>query len=222
MSTIDVTDLDPDTRGWRRYLPPTPWFATIAIAASIALGVLGGLTGSLPWWLTWVGNLAALWLFASFIAGAAGRGTWAGLARGVVALWATVAVFYLLRSLSADDSGTVAQVLAVNSARLIIAVPAGALFGYLGALWRRGRTDFTAGAVGVLCAALAGESVYTIITIIGHGWGMALALPHVLETLLAAWLPLVLLQSWRRRGIAYGIAAAGLVGAVAGLLVIGV
>lgn len=220
MSTIDVTDLDPDTRGWRRYLPPTPWFATIAITASIALGVVGGLTGSLPWWLTWVGNLAAVWLFASFIAGAAGRGTWAGLARGVVALWATVAVFYLLRSMAADDSDAAGRLLAVNSARLIIAVPAGALFGYLGALWRRGRTDFTAGAVGVLCAALAGESVYAVLA--AWDWGIALVLLHCLEMVLAAWLPLVLLQSWRRRGIAYGIAVAGLVGAVAGLLIVGV
>lgn len=220
MSTIDVTDLDPDTRGWRRYLPPTPWFATIAIAASIALGVLGGLTGSLPWWLTWVGNLAAVWLFASFIAGAAGRGTWAGLARGVVALWVTVAVFYLLRSMAADDSDAVSRMLAVYSERLIIAVPAGALFGYLGALWRRGRTDFTAGAVGVLCAALAGESVYAVLA--AWDWGIALVLLHCLEMLLAAWLPLVLLQSWRRRGIAYGIAVAGLVGSMAGLLIVGV
>jgi len=218
MSTIDVTDLDPDTRGWRRYLPPTPWFAAIAIVASVALGVLGGLTGVLPWWLTWAGNLAALWLFASFISGAAGRGLWAGLIRGVVALWATVAVYYLLRSGSDDGSGT-GRVLAVNSARLMIAVPAGALFGYLGALWRRGRTDFTAGAVGVLCAALAGESVYAILAV--WDWGIALILLHSLEILLAAWLPLVLLQSWRRRGIAYGIAVAGLVGAVAGPLITG-
>lgn len=221
MSTIDVTDLDPDTRGWRRYLPPTPWFATIAIVASIALGVLGGLTGALPWWITWIGNLAALWLFASFIAGAAGRGKWAGLARGVVALWATVAVFYLLQSAAADDgSGPIARVLEVNSARLIVAVPAGALFGYLGALWRRGRTDFTAGAVGVLCAALAGESVYAVLA--AWDWGIGLVLLHCLEMVLAAWLPLVLLQSWRRRGIAYGIAVAGLVGSLAGLLIIGV
>lgn len=218
MSTIDVTELDPDTRGWRRYLPPTPWFAAIAIAASVALGVLGGFTDRLPWWINWVGNLAALWLFASFIAGAAGRGAWAGLIRGVVALWATVAVYYLLQSGVTDRPDT-GRVLAVGSAWLIIAVPAGALFGYLGALWRRGRTDFTAGAVGVLCAALAGEGVYAIVAV--WDWGVGLVLLLGLEILLSAWLPLVLLQSWRRRGIAYGIAVAGLIGAVAGPLITG-
>jgi hypothetical protein len=218
MSTIDVTELDPDTRGWRRYLPPTPWFAAIAIVASVVLGVLGGLADRLPWWISWVGNLAALWLFAAFIAGAAGRGAWAGLARGVVALWATVAVYYLLQSGLADRPDT-GRVLAVGSAWLVIAVPAGALFGYLGALWRRGRTDFTAGAVGVLSAALAGEGIYAIVAV--WAWGIGMTLLLGIEILLAAWLPLVLLQSWRRRGIAYGIAVAGLVGAIVGPLVTG-
>jgi len=216
MTTIDTAESDPDSRGWRRYLPPTPWFATMAIAASIALGLLGGIAEELPWWLGWVGNLAALWLFASFIAGAAGRGLWAGLARGVIALWVTVAVYYVLQSGAVDRVDT-GQVLAVGTAWLVVAVPAGAVFGFLGALWRRGRTDFTAGAVGVLAAALAGEGIFAIMEV----WASGLRIVLGLEVLLAAWLPLVLLQSWRRRGIAYGIAIAGLVGAVAGPLLMG-
>lgn len=216
--TDDVTELDPDARGWRRYLPPTPWFAAIAIVVSVALGVLGGMADRLPWWINWVGNLAALWLFASFIAGAAGRGVWAGLARGLVALFATAAVYYFLQAGAADAPDT-GRALPVGPQWLVIAVVVGALFGFLGALWRRGRTDFTAGAVGVLSAALAGEGVYAIISV--WGWGVGLPLLLALEIVLAAWLPLVLLQSWRRRGIAYGIAMAGLVGAVLGPLITG-
>lgn len=218
MSSLDVTELDPDARGWRRYLPPTPWFAAIAIVASVALGVLGGMADRLPWWISWVGNLAALWLFASFIAGAAGRGVWAGLVRGLIALFATAAIYYFLEASAAEDPDA-GRVLIVGPQWLVIAVVVGALFGFLGALWRRGRTDFTAGSVGVLSAARAGEGVYAIIAV--WGWGVGLTLLLALEIVLAAWLPLVLLQSWRRRGIAYGIAVAGLVGAVLGPLITG-
>lgn len=213
MTTSDLsTRLDPDSKGWRRHIPSTPWFAAIAIAFAIALGAIGGAAQNLPWWAGTVGNLAALWLFLAFICGATGRGLWAGTIRGLIGLLATVGAYYLLSSDAAQrpDYG---HVLSIGAAWLIAAAPVGALFGFLGALWRRGRTDFTAGAVGVLCAALVGEGIYAMTEV----WATSDRVLLGLEPLLALWLPLVLLQSWRRRGIAYGVTAAGLVGSLAPL-----
>lgn len=205
------SELNPDSTGWRRYLPPTPWFTVITLAAAVALGLCGGLSDRLAWWIGMLGNLIALWLFVSFIAGAAGRGLWAGAARGAVALLATVVPHHVLHAGADVGSG---HMLSIGTIWVVAAIPAGVLFGFLGALWRRGRTDFTAGAVGVLCAGLAGEGIYAMVEV----WAPAIRLMLALEPLLAVWLPLVLLQSWRRRGIAYGITAIGVASSLAGSL----
>jgi hypothetical protein len=146
----------------------------LALAGAVALGIAGRLAvhvgGDLPHGaaLSALGRsfvaLGAPWLAVAwtlgFFSGSRYRGAWAG---GIALSLGTVS-WYLLTVLT---GGAAAAPYAVPLAFAwgLVALPAGALFGFAGAAWRDGNVVERAFAVAGLAGALAGEAL-----LLGREW----------------------------------------------------
>ena len=133
------------------------------VVAAVGLGiVLGGaswFSDQLAWPLQLLvpANAIGAWLGVAFVAGATGRTVPLGALRGLLALVAGVAAYYLLiRLLSV---GIRAQG-ALNAATIwgLVAMVAGPAMGAAGATWRHGRGWPRAISASLLSAALVAES----------------------------------------------------------------
>lgn len=128
---------------------------------------LGAILGAAAWFSDQLGwplelavpaNTIGAWLAVAFIAGATGRTALLGTVRGLVALLAAVAAYYLLigalgqgiRSTGATHAATVWG---------LVALVAGPALGAAGATWRHGRGLPRAISVALLSAALVAEGV---------------------------------------------------------------
>jgi hypothetical protein len=137
--------------------------------------------------------LGAPWLAVAWIVGAYAGSRPRGAASGAAALVLGTGAWYLLTIVGGATSGWNAAPYAVPVAAAwgIVALGAGAVFGFAGAIWRAAEPRLRAAAIGLLSGALAGESLLLM-----REWpGRAAAL--VLAAELAAGLGIVALS--RRR-----------------------
>jgi hypothetical protein len=158
-----------------------------ALIAGLALGVVTRFAYHLPedWW--WLARVGAPWLAVAFAVGASTPRLRAGAARGAVSLVVAILEYYAILGLiqHAYDHSP------LGLWWLAAAVPGGAAYGALGALWRAGRHDVLAAAV--LSASLAGEAlIFVLLRSDGRLAGPALFA-------LAAALPVLLVRDGHRR-----------------------
>jgi len=194
----------------------------LALAAALALGLVGRIavhagTG-LPHGraIGAVGHtavaLGAPWLAVAWIVGTYGGSRTRGAVSGAAALVLGTGAWYLLTIVGGLIDGWAAASYAVPVAAAwgVVALGAGGIFGFAGAVWREREPRLRAAAIGLLSGALAGEALLLM-----HEWpGRAAA--FVLSAELAAGLGLVALG--RRRA---PLALTLLFFAVATLAVIG-
>jgi Family of unknown function (DUF6518) len=135
-------------------LPRRDSFFT-AVAAGLALGIATRFVYELPREWHWLARVGVPWLAAAFLAGALARRPGRGAAFGAAALVAATVVYYLPSILGYGRFSYEAN--PVGLGWLAIAVPGGACFGALGALWASGRARVL--AVSVLAASFGGEAL---------------------------------------------------------------
>ena len=104
----------------------------------------------------WVGNVAAVWFLAGFLAGRSGRGAPGGLRRGVVCLIAGNVAYYGLRL--AVDPISLADLVPIPALWLCVGIVCGAVAGRLGELSYR-----YPHAWGIPAGVFAGEAVVVIV-----------------------------------------------------------
>ena len=102
--------------------------------------------------VAFIHKLGAPWLAAAFAAGALARCPGRGASHGAVALVVAVLVYYGIPEVSGVDANS-----RVSIGWIWIAVPAGAVFGAAGAVWRAGGRWARAAAT-LLVAAFLGEA----------------------------------------------------------------
>ena len=204
-----------------------PWRPLVlAVIAALALGVAGRIAvhagAGLPHGraIGAVGHtavaLGAPWLAAAWIVGAMAGSRARAAVSGAAALVLGTGAWYLL-SVAAAASGwaVVHYALPVASAWGTVALGAGAVFGFAGAIWRDGRPVERAASVAALAGALAGEALLLM-----HEWpGRASAFVLALE--LAAGLGVVVVA--RRRApflltLLFAVAATVLVAGTEGVV----
>jgi len=139
-----------------------------AIPRTVVAGIgLGIVLGSASWFadqLAWPyqllvpANAIGAWLGVAFVAGATGRTIPLGALRGLLALAAAVATYYLLIRLTGEGIRAVG---AAHAATVwgMVAMVAGPVMGAAGATWRHGRGWPRAISVSLLAAALVAESI---------------------------------------------------------------
>jgi hypothetical protein len=151
-----------------------------AVAAGLVLGVVTRFVYELPREWHWLAKVGVPWLAAAFFVGALTRRPGRGAALGAAALVAATLVYYAILGLVQHAY----EVSPVGLGWLVVAVPGGAAFGALGALWASGRARVLAAAV--LAAALGGEAVLFALLVPGPGrpgtylLAAAIAVPFVL------------------------------------------
>ena len=104
----------------------------------------------------WVGNVAALWFLAGFVAGRSGRGSPGGVRRGVVCLATANLAYYGLRL--ALDPISIGDLLPIPAMWLAVGIVCGAVSGRLGELSYR-----HVHAWGIPAGVFAGEAVVVIV-----------------------------------------------------------
>lgn len=172
----------------------------LALAAAVALGVAGRVavraSADLPHGaaLSALGRsfiaLGAPWLAVAWTLGYFGRSRSAGAASGAVALSAGTVSWYLL-TVVAGGRAAAPYAVPLAFAWGAVALPAGALFGLAGRVWRDGSVLERALAVSALTGAFAGESL-----LLAREWsGRAAGVAVVAELFVAA----ALLWAARRR-----------------------
>lgn len=170
--------------------------ALLSTVVGVLLGVLTFFTHFLPADIAFVSKLGVPWLVTAFALGAVVRGRWQWAAAcGAWALLLAVGAYYA--GLWAYDSYGSSP---IGVWWALIAIPGGALFAALGALWRDGSRDARVAAAGVLGGALIGEAV--LFAFMRPG---LLIVPLALAGLAA---PLLLLRTAPERGRAFAVAAA--------------
>lgn len=104
----------------------------------------------------WVGNVAALWFLAGFMAGRGGRGAPGGIRRGIVCLVAANLAYYGLRL--AVDPISVGDLFPIPALWLCAGIVSGAVSGRLGELSHR-----HAHAWGIPAGVFVGEAVVVVV-----------------------------------------------------------
>ena len=182
--------------------------ALLALAAAIALGVAGRValhaSPALPYGgaIGAAGHavvaLGAPWLVVAWAVGALCRGRWAGAAAGGAALALGTVGWYSL-TVAAAGPAALPYAWPVAPAWAVVALCAGAAFGFAGALWRSGR--------GVLAAVPAGALAGEAWLLAGEWTGRAAQAVLALELLTGATIVLALARR-RPAALAVGLAVA--------------
>src|SRR4051812_8637569 len=168
-----------------------------AVVAGLVLGVVTRLVYELPREWHWLAQVGVPWLAAAFLVGAPARRPGRGAAFGAAALVAATVVYYLPSMLDYGRFSYEAN--PVGLGWLAIAVPGGACFGALGALWASGRARVI--AVSVLAASFGGEAL--LFALLVHHPGRAGT--YLLAAAMAV--PFLLLRRARERLMALGAGA---------------
>lgn len=104
----------------------------LASSLGIALGFASRAIDHVPLHLDWVGNIGGVWLVAAFLAGALAGGRWTSLLAGSVSLGSGIVAYYLYKA-AEGTFGPMAQL--ALPVWLVLAVVAGAIYGWLGGWW---------------------------------------------------------------------------------------
>jgi uncharacterized protein DUF6518 len=168
---------------------------TTAVVAGLALGVATRFVYELPREWHWLAKVGVPWLAAAFLVGALARRPARGAAFGAAALVAATVVYYAILGLVQHAY----EVSPVGLGWLVVAVPGGAAFGALGALWASGRARVL--AVSVLAASFGGEALLFALLVPGPGR------PGTYLLAAAMAVPFLLLRRARDRVVALGAGA---------------
>jgi hypothetical protein len=198
----------------RRALTAIP----VALLAGAILGALAWLSDDLgyPAGLLIPANLVGVWALVAFGAGAGARTILGGAGRGLFALLAAVAVYYLAYGLLGEGWRAVGA----GRAAMVwgsVAIVAGPPLGLAGSLWRHHEGAPRSIGLAVPVGVLVAEGVIVQAGVPDDLPARALL---SIEALVGLALPLVLLRGARARAIAYGAAAGVALAAVIGLLVV--
>jgi hypothetical protein len=180
-----------------------------AILMGLLLGSLSRYSSRLTPSLRWLGNVGAPWLLVAFFVGRVSRSIPMGAGAGAIALSAAAVTHYV--PYRAARFGLDAELFRHPLFMwMLVGGAAGALFGGLGCIQRRGDRAETWGTA-ALMACLAGESVLLFLIAPRYAWIVsgpvqlvsAAALPFVLGTdrrksylVTAALLPLCVVGLW--------------------------
>jgi Family of unknown function (DUF6518) len=165
-----------------------------AVVVGLVLGVATGFVYELPREWHWLAKVGVPWLAAAFFAGALARRPGRGAAFGAAALVTATLVYYAILGLVQHAY----EVSPVGLGWIVVAVPGGAAFGALGALYASGRARVL--ATSVLAASFGGEAV--LFALLVHHPGRAGT--YLLAAAMA--LPFLLLRLARERLLALGAA----------------
>lgn len=204
---IPEYDLDEEpTEGLKSRAAMNGWrLVTLVLILGIALGALTRLADNQENALTWLGSLTAPWILAAFVIGALAPRIRHGIVAGASALTLAVVTYYAWMRLF-EGGVNLDYFLSITTFWLLLAPPAGAMFGLAGSLWRgnRSRWGLAALAVGVPAGLIAGESAFMAVTASSPSIGEILILAGFAVTGLA--LPGTLLRERRNRAVAYAVA----------------
>lgn len=167
----------------------------LAVLAGVVLGVVGQTGPELHPGLRWVVALGVPWLVTAFVAGALlGQRAWGALA-GATALVLGTLVYYGLR-VALGGGGPLGQFdgeqlrgMLLHGAPIVIgwclaAVAGGAVFGWAGAMWRRGGTLAHLLGTALVSGALVGEALLLTQEWAGRGARLVLGAELALGALL--------------------------------------
>ena len=151
-----------------------------SVGLGVALALLTRANRHLPGDMTWVRAVGVPWLAVAFAAAAGTARVRRGVFLGAMSLVVAILVYYAVLAFvqGAYDRSP------LGVAWLLVAVPAGALFGALGSVWASGRARVPIAAL--LTACFAGEAI------IFAGLFNAAAAPFLIAA--AVMLPLVLVR----------------------------
>ena len=167
----------------------------VALAVGVVLGVATRYVYELPAEWRWLHRVGVPWLAVAFAVGALARRPGRGAVGGVVCLVAGVLVYYAAIDLAHGPREVTPFALGWSA----IAVPGGAAFGALGALYAGGRARVLASSV--LTAAFVGEAVLFALLVPAAGR------PGTILLAVALALPFLLLRRARERALALASSA---------------
>jgi hypothetical protein len=190
----------------------------VALLAGAILGALAWLSDDLgyPTGLLIPANLVGAWGLVAFGAGAGARTVLGGAGRGLFALLAAVAVYYLAYGLLGEGW----RVAGAGRAAAIwgsVALLAGPTLGLAGSVWRHRAGTARSLAIAVPAGVLLAEGLVFRTQVLNDSAAQALLIAEVVVGLA---LPLFLVRGMRGRVVAVVAAAVVAVVAIAGLLVI--
>jgi hypothetical protein len=190
----------------------------VALLAGGLLGFLSWLSDDLgyPTGLLIPANLVGAWALVAFGAGAGARTVVGGAGRGLFALLAAVAVYYLVYGLF-GEGWRAAGALRAATIWGAVALIAGPPLGLAGSVWRHREGVARSLGIAVPAGVLLAEGLFYQLQL---GDDPAVRALLVAETLVGLALPLVAVQGTRARAIALGAALLVAGVAVVGLLVI--
>jgi hypothetical protein len=163
-----------------------------AVVAGLVLGVATRFVYELPREWHWLAKVGVPWLAAAFLVGALARRPGRGAGFGAAALVAATLVYYAILGLVQHAY----EVSPVGLGWLVVALPGGAAFGALGALYASGRARVL--TTSALAASFGGEAV--LFALLVHHPGRAGT--YLLAAAMA--LPFLLLRRARERLLALG------------------
>jgi hypothetical protein len=142
--------------------------ALIVLSAALALGWSARLAAHAGAYLPYGDTVASLgrhaaglgapWLAVAWLVGTLASTRTRGAAGGAAALGLGTAAWYFLTVLAGGRAGA-AYAVPVATRWVVVALAAGALFGFIGAVWRDGGRLARAASVATLAGALAGEAL---------------------------------------------------------------
>ncbi len=190
----------------------------VALLAGALLGGLAWLSDDLghPLGLLIPANLVGIWALVAFGAGAGARTVVGGAGRGLFALVAAVAVYYLAYGLLGEGWRALGAARAATVWGLV-AIVTGPPLGLSGSVWRHRDGWARSLALGVPAGVLIAEGILFQAQVPNDGAARAML---TIEALVGIALPLIALRGarWRVVGLGAAMVVAGL--AIVGLLVL--
>jgi hypothetical protein len=190
----------------------------VAVGAGVVLGGLAWLSDDLgyPLGLLVPANLVGAWALLAFVAGAGARSVVGGAARGLIALLAAVATYYLAYSILGEGWRAAG---AFRAATIwgAVAVLAGPALGLAGGAWRHGTGWVRPAGIAVPSGILIAEGLLFQVQVPND---VAARSMLTVEVVVGLALPLVAVRGWRARAVAIGLAVLVATSAILGLLVL--
>ena len=186
---------------------PSIALSLVAAVSVVALAIMGGVLlglfsavadrASAPGVVRWLGNVPGPWVLLAFVIGAVAGTRLGGAVAAVIGLACGVVSYYgyLYATGARPWLDTVEHAMAVWT---LVAVAAGAGFGWAGGSWRRGWRWERVVAVALLCGVLAGEALL-LVTEKGHTAGRLMVASEAVFAVALAW---CLLRDMRERAVA--------------------
>lgn len=159
----------------------------LAVSGGVLLGLFSVVADrpGVPGVVRWLGNVPGPWVVLAFLIGAVAGTRLGGACAAVIGLAAGVVSYYVYLY----TTGARPWLDTVEHAMLVwtlVAVAAGAAFGWAGGSWRRGRRWERVVAVSLVCGVLAGEALL-LMAEKGHNAGRLMVSTEAVFAVVLAW-----------------------------------